>query len=165
MFQIDGCVSCHYGTTFTSSGAASLIDVGTMKQPGCGKLLGGVLSGIDPPTLRDVWATAPYLHDGSASTLAAAVQAHTSITLSASDVNAVAAYLGQIGSEETTAPVNAPADLVVTRGARVIRHERVDIEELVDDVPGLAAAVCRALGDRARRAEAASYRSPLASRA
>jgi len=63
------------------------------------------------------------------------------------------------------APVNAPADLVVTRSARVIRLERVDFEELVDDVPGLASAVCRALGDRARRAEDASYRSPLASRA
>jgi hypothetical protein len=62
------------------------------------------------------------------------------------------------------APVAAPADLVVTRSARVIRLERVDFEELVDDVPGLASAVCRALGDRARRAEDAGYRSPLASR-
>jgi hypothetical protein len=62
------------------------------------------------------------------------------------------------------APVAAPADLVVTASARVIRLERVDFEELVDDVPGLASAVCRALGDRARRAEDASYRSPLASR-
>ncbi len=62
------------------------------------------------------------------------------------------------------APVHAPADLVVTRSARVIRLERVDFEELVDDVPGLASAVCRALGDRARRAEDASYRSPLTSR-
>ncbi|MBV8756895.1 MAG: cyclic nucleotide-binding domain-containing protein [Deltaproteobacteria bacterium] len=63
------------------------------------------------------------------------------------------------------APATAPADLVVARSARVIRLERVDFEELVDDVPGLASAVCRALGDRARRGEDASYRSPLASRA
>jgi hypothetical protein len=42
----------------------------------------------------------------------------------------------------------------------MIRLERVDFEELVDDVPGLAAAVCRALGERARRAEDAGYRSP-----
>jgi hypothetical protein len=62
------------------------------------------------------------------------------------------------------APVAAAADLVVTRYARVIRLERVDFEELVDDVPGLASAVCRALGDRARRAEDATYRSPLSSR-
>jgi hypothetical protein len=63
------------------------------------------------------------------------------------------------------APIAAAADLVVTRSARVIRLERIDFEELVDDVPGLASAVCRALGDRARRAEDATYRSPLASRA
>jgi MFS family permease len=62
------------------------------------------------------------------------------------------------------APVAAAGDLRVVRAARLIRLERVDFEELVDDVPGLAAAVCRALGERARRAEDGSYRSPLASR-
>jgi len=62
------------------------------------------------------------------------------------------------------APVAATADLRVVRAARLIRLERVDFEELVDDVPGLAAAVCRALGERARRAEDSGYRSPLASR-
>jgi CRP-like cAMP-binding protein len=61
------------------------------------------------------------------------------------------------------APALATADLVVTRAARMIRLERIDFEELVDDVPGLASAVCRALGERARRAEDAAYRSPLAS--
>ncbi|HUS29998.1 MAG TPA: cyclic nucleotide-binding domain-containing protein, partial [Kofleriaceae bacterium] len=63
------------------------------------------------------------------------------------------------------APAAAAADLTVIRSARLIRLERVDFEELVDDVPGLASSVCRALGERARRAEDASYRSPLASRA
>jgi CRP-like cAMP-binding protein len=62
------------------------------------------------------------------------------------------------------APIATPADLRAVRAARLIRLERVDFEELVDDVPGLAAAVCRALGERARRAEDASYRSPLVSR-
>ncbi|HEU4614600.1 MAG TPA: cyclic nucleotide-binding domain-containing protein, partial [Kofleriaceae bacterium] len=62
------------------------------------------------------------------------------------------------------APVAAAADLVAVRAARLIRLERVDFEELVDDVPGLATAVCRALGERARRGEDAGYRSPLASR-
>jgi hypothetical protein len=63
------------------------------------------------------------------------------------------------------APIPAPADLRVLRAARLIRLERLDFEELVDDVPGLAAAVCRALGERARRGEDAGYRSPLVSRA
>jgi hypothetical protein len=62
------------------------------------------------------------------------------------------------------APAAAPADLAVVRGARLIRLERVDFEELVDDVPGLASSVCRALGERARRAEDGNYRSPLVSR-
>ncbi|HKS56834.1 MAG TPA: PA14 domain-containing protein [Steroidobacteraceae bacterium] len=105
VFQNAGCGSCHAGTSFTASGAATLNDVGTIKQPGSGKRLGGTLAGIDPPTLRDVWATAPYLHDGSAATLADAVRAHTNITLSTADVNAVSAYVREIGSEEASAPV------------------------------------------------------------
>lgn len=62
------------------------------------------------------------------------------------------------------APVAVAADLRATRASRLIRLERVDFEELVDDVPGLAAAVCRGLGERARRAEDGAYRSPLVSR-
>lgn len=63
------------------------------------------------------------------------------------------------------APSTIDADLRATRASRLIRLERMDFEELVDDVPGLAAAVCRALGERARKAEDRGYRSPLSSRA
>ncbi len=62
------------------------------------------------------------------------------------------------------APTQIADDLRAVRATRLIRLERVDFEELVDDVPGLAAAVCRGLGERARRAEDHGYRSPLASR-
>jgi hypothetical protein len=48
---------------------------------------GRTLTGIDVPTLRDVWATAPYLHDGSAPTLAAAVQAHQGNTVAGTDLD------------------------------------------------------------------------------
>jgi cytochrome c peroxidase len=51
------------------------MDVGTIKASS-GKRLGATLTGIDPPTLRDVWATAPYLHDGSALTLRDVFAAH-----------------------------------------------------------------------------------------
>ena len=108
VFQNNNCGSCHAGTKFTDSAAANLDNVGTIKQPTSGQRLGAALTGIDPPTLRDVWATAPYLHDGSAATLADAVRAHTSINLSATDLNAVTAYLSQIGSEEASAPVPPP---------------------------------------------------------
>jgi len=62
------------------------------------------------------------------------------------------------------APQSIAHDLRAVRASRLIRLERQDFEELVDDVPGLASAVCRALGERARRAEDHGYRSPLVSR-
>jgi CRP-like cAMP-binding protein len=62
------------------------------------------------------------------------------------------------------APIAVTKDLRAVKASRLIRLERIDFEELVDDVPGLAASVCRALGERARRAEETTYRSPLASR-
>jgi len=61
---------------------------------------------------------------------------------------------GQVVDElACVAPVAAGADVIASRASRLVRLERVDFEELVDDVPGLAAAVCRALGEFARRAE------------
>ncbi len=101
-----GCGTCHAGAAFTGSGNATLVDVGTIK-PSSGSRLGGVLTGIDIPTLRDVWATGPYLHDGSAATLSAAVLAHNGVAPSATDLNNLVAYLREIGSEETDAPIRA----------------------------------------------------------
>ncbi len=75
VFTNMNCGSCHSGTAFSGSGANTLVDIGTIK-PASGSRLGGALTGIDVPTLRDVWATAPYLHDGSAATLGDAVRAH-----------------------------------------------------------------------------------------
>ncbi len=96
----NSCASCHGGTGFTTSADGSqLKNVGTIK-PSSGKRLNGTLAGIDIPTLRDVWASAPYLHDGSATTLSAAVSAHNTGTLNATDLANVVAYMQQIGSEE-----------------------------------------------------------------
>jgi YVTN family beta-propeller protein len=104
VFVNANCASCHGGTAFTNSGdATQLKNIGTLKA-GSGKRLGGALTGIDIPTLRDVWATGPYLHDGSAATLDAAVTAHDNVALNASDLANVVAYLGQIGSDEAVAP-------------------------------------------------------------
>jgi AAA family ATP:ADP antiporter len=60
------------------------------------------------------------------------------------------------------APTTIASDLRALKPTRMVRLERVDLEELVDDVPGLAAAVCRGLGERARRVDEPGYRSPLA---
>lgn len=61
------CLDCHRGPAFTDSGEA-LHDVGTIRASS-GTRRFEPLTGIDTPTLRGVWATAPYFHDGSASTL------------------------------------------------------------------------------------------------
>ena len=77
---------------FSDSAPNNLHDIGTLKASS-GKRLGAPLTGIDTPTLRGVWATAPYLHDGSAATLAAAVAAHDGVNLSAAEMNQLVAYL------------------------------------------------------------------------
>jgi mono/diheme cytochrome c family protein/cytochrome c553 len=103
VFRKLNCAACHSGTEFTASGRNTLIDVGTRKSSS-GQRLGAALTGLDVPTLRDVWATAPYLHDGSAATLADAVRAHSGITVSSADMPRLVAYLQQIGAEDSAAP-------------------------------------------------------------
>ena len=61
------CASCHNGDGYNNSADGNLFDIGTLKASS-GKRLNGTLSGIDTPTLRDVWASGPYLHDGLAAT-------------------------------------------------------------------------------------------------
>ncbi len=119
VFAAVGCASCHGGAGFTASADGLLRNVGTIKASS-GQRLGGPLTGLDVPTLRDVWRSAPYLHDGSAATLTAAVQAHAGITLSAGDLANLAAYLQQIGGEEPApaAGFTPPADAVVCASER-----------------------------------------------
>ncbi len=105
------CASCHEGSAFTDSGKRVLHDIGTQKASSGGRL-GAALNGLDAPTLRDVWATAPYLHDGSAATIEAAISAHAGLALPAADLATVAAYTRQIGAEESAAP-DSNANLVV----------------------------------------------------
>jgi cytochrome c peroxidase len=96
------CIACHSGSAFADSASGTLHDIGTI-QPSSGSRLGAALSGLDTATLRDVWATAPYLHDGSATSLVDAIQAHDGIALSSADLTNVSAFVQQIGSEETEA--------------------------------------------------------------
>jgi large repetitive protein len=63
------CLSCHGGTDVSNSAGGTLHLVGTTKQPATGARLGQPLTGLDTPSLKGVWATGPYLHDGSAATL------------------------------------------------------------------------------------------------
>ena len=72
VFETAGCDACHAGPDYSDSalvaGVPVLHDVGTL-GPGSGSRLGEALVGLDTPTLRGLYRTAPYLHDGSAATL------------------------------------------------------------------------------------------------
>lgn len=68
IFHELNCASCHSGSEFTDSQKRILHDVGTLSGTS-GKRLGATLKGIDTPSLKGLWASAPYLHDGSAKSL------------------------------------------------------------------------------------------------
>jgi hypothetical protein len=68
LFDASGCAACHSGPRLSDSNTGLRHDVGTIK-PSSGKRAGATLDGFDTPALLGLWATAPYLHDGSAQTL------------------------------------------------------------------------------------------------
>lgn len=97
-----GCASCHTEPEFTDSASSALHDVGTVAESS-GERSGEPLTSFDTPTLRGIWATPPYLHDGSAPTLldvltsANASEKHGEISgLSECELSALVAYLQQI---------------------------------------------------------------------
>jgi hypothetical protein len=111
-FDALNCASCHGGAAFTDSSLGALHNVGTL-TPNSGSRLGQLLTGIDTPTLRGIWDTAPYLHDGSAPTLRDVLTTrnpldqHGAISgLSSPQIDELVAYLQQIDSLE---PDAAPA--------------------------------------------------------
>jgi hypothetical protein len=63
-----GCATCHAGAEKTDSALNVFHNVGT-QTAASGMRRGQTLIGFDTPTLLGAWATAPYLHDGSAATL------------------------------------------------------------------------------------------------
>ncbi len=100
IFEAENCAACHSGTTFTDSLTGAKHDIGT-SGPGSGAALD---AGVDTPTLLGVWATAPYLHNGSAATLEEAVLAHQGVNISNGDLDKLVAYLLQIDDSEAVVP-------------------------------------------------------------
>jgi DNA-binding beta-propeller fold protein YncE len=106
VFQRMSCAQCHAGADFTDSAKNLLHDVGTIKASS-GKRLNGPLPGFDTPTLKGLWDTAPYLHDGSAATLVDVMNApdagkHGHMDqLSSGEKSDLAAYLLQIDDAES----------------------------------------------------------------
>ena len=68
IFRELNCAACHSGNEFTDSATGEDHDIDTIR-PHTGKRLGQTIAGLDTPTLKGLWETAPYLHDGSAATL------------------------------------------------------------------------------------------------
>ena len=101
VFRAKKCAGCHTGPDLTDDQSH---DVGTITTSS-GQGGGTTLTGINTPTLRGLWLSAPYLHDGSAATLAAVLDntTHMGAGLTAQEKVDLAAFLVQI--EEDQPPV------------------------------------------------------------
>ena len=80
VFLDQGCDACHAGPGLSDAGwnedgTPILHDVGTLLETS-GERAGEALAGLRTPTLLGLHATAPYLHDGRAATMEAALDAH-----------------------------------------------------------------------------------------
>ncbi len=104
IFETSQCASCHRGQAYTDSASNNLHNIGTIKTSS-GSRLGGPLTGLDTPTLRGLWSTAPYLHDGSAASLADAINAHDGASFTTTQLNQLVAFLGQIDQHEPAPPI------------------------------------------------------------
>ena len=76
-FVDQGCLGCHAMDALTDSPLAVRHDVGTI-DAASGQRMGAPLDGFDTQGLLGGWTSPPYMHDGSASTLDAAIAQHAS---------------------------------------------------------------------------------------
>jgi hypothetical protein len=99
LFATAGCPICHNGPDFTDSPTGALHDVGTL-LPTSGDRLFQPLTGLDTPTLKGLWQSAPYYHDGRAATLAEVLTKYNvgdkmgvTSNLSPTEINQLVEYL------------------------------------------------------------------------
>ncbi|MGI9241501.1 MAG: Ig-like domain-containing protein, partial [Verrucomicrobiales bacterium] len=121
VFQSSGCTDCHSGPGFTDSPSGARHDVGTLLESSGGRL-GGTLDGIDTPTLRGVWSSAPYLHDGRADDLEAAVNAHQNLSLTPTEMAQLVEYLRQIDGSEPGPEATGGDGLVADENTVALYH-------------------------------------------
>jgi hypothetical protein len=144
VFVAQGCADCHGGAGFTDSPLGLRHDVGTF-GPGSGARLGGLLDGLDTPTLRGLWNSAPYLHDGSAQTLEEVLrrsgpQHGDMASLSPADQQDLIAFLRQVDDAEPAAPLGpAAVRILAPVGVLTIRGGGVAVEYLAGgDLSGVS---------------------------
>ncbi|HXF60002.1 MAG TPA: Ig-like domain-containing protein, partial [Caldilineaceae bacterium] len=136
IFHEAGCAGCHGGPEFTDSPNGLLHDVGTLSAASGGRL-GGPLAGLDTPSLRGLWLTPPYLHDGSAPTLMDVFTTRNAdgrhgalaeaLAADPQALDNLVAYLLQIDGREPGPPMPSPAVELVSPadGARFAPGEPI----------------------------------------
>ncbi len=109
IFNQLACFQCHGGDAYTNSEAGFLYDVGTLK-PSSGKRIGSTLLGLDVPTLKGLWYSSPYLHDGSATSIREVLitynpdGTHADISsLSSKEIDQLITFLHQIDDQTPAA--------------------------------------------------------------
>lgn len=136
VFREANCATCHSGVEFTDSPSGAFHNIGTVDSD-TGNRLGLPLpgNGLDTPTLRGLWLGAPYLHDGSAVSLEAAVRAHRLTPGNASvrqisnnQMDDLVDYLMQIDGTEirATSSIDNDGDLI---------PDEIDTDDDNDNVP------------------------------
>jgi cytochrome c peroxidase len=122
LFKSYGCISCHQGRNV---GGNLFQRFGVFADPFAGRGAGSkgdlgrfAITGVEAdrhvfrvPSLRNVAATAPYLHDGSAATLDEAVaimgRAQLGIELPPRDIDLIVHFLGSLSGEYRGRPIAA----------------------------------------------------------
>ena len=112
-FVDQGCLGCHAVATLTDSPTTVRHDIGTI-DAATGQRLGGPVDGLDTPGLLGLWSNPPYLHDGSAATIEAAITAHTTFAGLSSEVQGqLAAFLREAEASDLAPLFDADGDGVV----------------------------------------------------
>ncbi|MGJ8723422.1 MAG: carbohydrate-binding protein [Roseibacillus sp.] len=132
LFTSKGCVDCHSGSAFTDSGS-SFHDIGTLTSAS-GQRLGGNLPGLDTPSLLTAFAGAPYLHDGSAPDLAAAIDAHDGVSVTTTERNYLVSFINQLEGK----PDEVPDASLAFGGTPTALPGRLQVENYDTGGPGIS---------------------------
>jgi len=109
-FAAHGCLGCHALPALTDSDSGERRNVGTLGAAS-GFRLGAFLDGLDTPGLLGAWASPPYLHNGSAPTLQAAITAHTDLaTLPPATLSHLASFLREAEAADLAPLVDGDGD-------------------------------------------------------
>jgi hypothetical protein len=100
VFTTANCQQCHSGSAFTDLARHDVDSAGPGSGLGIGQPLAG--AGFDTPTLKGVFDTAPYLHNGSAPTLVEAIRAHGGDTTQPADGDMLDLLVYLLSLDETS---------------------------------------------------------------